>query len=109
MVTRKGPYYDLAAVHAAARAERIEYRGRRVSVDIAELGYGLSDVAGCLLSLTQDGFHKTHRRPDGSIDDACRVRYPRPDGDNELDDLYVKFCLVRDCLIVDLGSFHLHR
>lgn len=109
MVKEKEPYYNLAAVHAAAKAENIEYRGRRVSVDIAELGYRLSDVAGCLLSLTRDGFHKAHHRRDGSIDDAYRVRYPRPGGDNEVDDLYVKFRLVQDCLIVDLGSFHLHR
>jgi len=30
-------------------------------------------------------------------------------GDEIVDKLYVKFCLIDDCLVIDLASFHLPR
>lgn len=103
------PYYNLDEVRSAAKAERIRYRGRRVFLDAASLGYQLEHVVSCLSALTVEEFQKTHFREDGSIDDAYVTRYPRPDGDGELDELYVKFSLVDDLLMISLGSFHLSR
>ncbi|PPK51352.1 MqsR (Motility quorum-sensing regulator) toxin of toxin-antitoxin system [Marinobacter persicus] len=103
------PYYNLDEVRSAAKAERIRYRGRRVFLDAANLGYQLADVISCLCGLTLEEFQKTHFREDGSIDDAYVTRHPRPDGDGALDELYVKFSLVDDFLMISLGSFHLSR
>jgi hypothetical protein len=103
------PYYNLDEVRSAAKAEKIHYRGRRVFLDAASLGYQLTDVVSCLSALTVEEFQKTHFREDGSIDDAYLTRYPRPDGEGELDELYVKFSLVGDVLMIGLGLFHLRR
>ncbi|GHC35104.1 type II toxin-antitoxin system MqsR family toxin [Aidingimonas halophila] len=103
------PIHDLRDVHAAARDRRIEYRGRKVMRDTANLGYDLDDVADCLLCLSEREFRKSHVRDVGPSDDEYICCYPRPgsDDDEAVDRLYVKFRLVDDCLIVDLGSFHL--
>lgn len=50
--------YDLGQVKAAAQNLDIEYRGRKVSRDIANLGYDLSDVSKCLSALTPSNFRK---------------------------------------------------
>jgi hypothetical protein len=102
------PIYDLNDVHAAARQLRIEYRGRKVMRDVANLGYELEDVADCLSRLSEAEFSKSHFRQAAPGDDEYICRYPRPDSqDGETDQLYVKFCLIDNCLVVDLGSFHL--
>lgn len=103
------PYYNLDDVRSAAKAERIRYRGRRIFLDAANLGYQLADVVSCLSALTIEEFHKTHSREDGSKDDAYLTHYPRPGCDGEVDELYVKFSLVGDVLMISLGSFHLRR
>lgn len=102
--------YDLEVVRQLAKAESIEYQGRRVSVDVAELGYELSDVAKCIAQLTADEFDKTHDYGNGPQLDAYITRYQRPDGeDGEMDELYVKFALLNECLVISLASFHLPR
>ena len=101
--------YNLADVKTAAMAFRIEYRGRRVQQRIADLGYDLKDVVACLAQLTTSDFRKTHYYDDGTPpDDDYIYRYTRCVDDEETtDELYIKFCLVDDCLVIDLGSFHL--
>lgn len=101
-------HYDLEDVRQAAKSCRIQYHGRRVGVDIAELGYQLGDVAQCLAALTADEFHKTHVWNDLAFD-AYITRFARPGAEDEVDELYVKFALLDDCLMIHLGSFHLPR
>ncbi|QEP43512.1 hypothetical protein D5085_10470 [Ectothiorhodospiraceae bacterium BW-2] len=101
--------YNLEDVKTAAIASRIEYRGLKVQRDIANLGYDINDVIDCLMHLSPANFRKTHYYDDGSLpDDDYIFRYTRCVDDEETTDkLYVKFCLVDDCLMIDLGSFHL--
>lgn len=104
------PHYDLDQVREAALAERIQFRGRNVGRDIANLGYDLSDVVNCLVRLKHCDFHKTHVYENGEIDDAYRLNHNKSfNGQSRLDSLYIKFCLMDDYLEIDLGSFHLNR
>lgn len=103
------PVYDLKDVRQAALAYRIEYRGRKVQRDVANLGYQLCDVAECLAQLRESDFSKSidygNEQP---IDDVYIVTYPLPNSENiEFDQLYVKFCLMNDSLSIELASFHL--
>lgn len=99
--------YDLGKVKAAAQGSNIEYRGRKVSRDIANLGYTLEDVANCLCQLAPSDFRKSHTYQNQPPDDEYRCTYfPSSDAETA-DDLYIKFCVVDDVLIIDLASFHL--
>lgn len=101
--------YDLRDVKACAQQLNIEYRGRKVSRDTANLGYALKDVADCLSRLTSGDYRKTHYNKTPP-DDEYICSYSKVDGDDEIvDKLYVKFCLIDDCLVIDLASFHLPR
>ena len=101
-------YYDLNSVKQAALSEKIEFRGRKVGRDVANLGYDLSDVVFCLANLSAADFHKTHHYDNGDVDDAYRFEYVRSSGDgNQVDRLYIKFCLMDNYLEIDLGSFHI--
>ena len=101
--------YLLEDVKVAARAARIQYRGRNVQRDIANLGYDLNNVIDCLMQLSESNFRKTHIYKEGAPpDDDYTCQYTRQvDGEGVTDELYIKFCLVDDCLMIDLGSFHL--
>lgn len=100
--------YSLKDVRKAAQQLNIEYRGRKVQRDVANLGYDIHDVAKCLCTLTEDDFRKTHYRDVGPPDDEYICSFTKFVNDEEqVDDLYVKFCLIESCLVVDLASFHL--
>lgn len=100
--------YSLKDVREAAQQLNIEYRGRKVQRDIANLGYDIHDVANCLCTLTEDDFRKTHYREVGPPDDDYICRFTKFVGDDkQVDELYVKFCLIKNCLVVDIASFHL--
>lgn len=100
------PYYNLDDVRNVARNEHIEYRGRKVRQDIDNLGYELTDVVACLMSLTYSDFYKSYRHDNGDIDDAYRTNFT-PYDSTESDPIYIKFALINNCLIIDLASFHL--
>lgn len=100
--------YDLEQVKAAARSLNIEYRGRKVSRDIANLGYDIADVSSCLYQLRISDFHKTHCYENQPPDDGYICRYKVDPEEDEYDELYVKFCLIDGyLLVIDLASFHL--
>jgi len=103
------PVYDLEEVRQAALAYKIEYRGRKVQRDVANLGYQLRDVAQCLAQLRESDFSKSIDYGNGqAIDDVYIVTYPNPHSENlEFDQLYVKFCLINAHLSIDIASFHL--
>ncbi|MCH8549174.1 MAG: type II toxin-antitoxin system MqsR family toxin [Balneolaceae bacterium] len=104
------PLYDLEVVRQAAREQAVQYRGRRVNLDILNLGYELDDVCRCLLLLTRENFYKSHHYEGRPGDDAYRLSAPRPASAGEgFDDLYIKFCVIGDEVLVELGSFHLQR
>lgn len=101
--------YCLQDVHLIAQKQHIEYFGRVVSRDAAELGYSFEDVVRCVLNITEDEFSKTLRYDTGPVFDVYLTRYPRPNCEGELDELYVKLALVKDRLVLTLASFHLQR
>ena len=106
------PVYSLCDVQKAVREGKIEYRGRKVRQNIEDLGYEFEDVKNCLLSLTECNFRKTHCR-EGEIpdDDDYVIKYCKKlnDDDSRIDELYIKFCLVDECLCINIGSFHLQQ
>jgi len=87
--------YELKDVKAAAQQLNIEYRGRKVFRDTANLGYELKDVADCLSKLTAHEYRKTHYYDKYPPDDEYICSYTKIDADDEkVDELYVKFCCV---------------
>jgi len=104
------PEYDLGKVKASAKRHDIEYRGRNVQRDISNLGYELADVARCLMQLSGNDFGKSFRYEDRPVDDEYMCTFTNAGNEeSEPDDLYIKFCLVDSCQVIDLGSFHLRR
>jgi len=99
--------YNLEQVKAAAQNLDIEYRGRKVSRDIANLGYDINDVSRCLCFLSSIDFRKTHYYENQLPDDEYICRYRKNPDEDEWDELYVKFCLIDEYLVIDLASFHL--
>lgn len=102
------PYYDLDKDRKAAQRLDIEYRGWKVRLDIANLGYELNDVADCIERLTAKNYYKTLTYKDGQIDDVYKCIYQKDNEDEVFkDELYIKLSLYDDCLSISLGSFHL--
>jgi hypothetical protein len=99
--------YNLEQVKAAAQKLDIEYRGRKVGNNIADLGYDLGHVARCLCQLSSSDFHKTHSYVDQPSDDAYICHYKMDPDEDQIDELYIKFCLIEGYLVIDLASFHL--
>lgn len=111
MVTKVGlPKYDLTSVKSAANQLNIEYRGRKVRLDILNLEYELKDVALCLTQLSESDYRKTIHYDDNLPDDEYICNFIKP-GNEELapDRLYIKYCLFEDCMTIELASFHLSR
>ncbi|MCF6319259.1 MAG: type II toxin-antitoxin system MqsR family toxin, partial [Proteobacteria bacterium] len=107
--------YDLKDVIAAAKQNKIIYRGSKVYHNIAALGYDDDDVSYCLENLSESDFSKTICYSEDSLskaDDVYIVSYTktivRDVGEKKYTDkLYIKFSLLDGCLDIDLGSFHL--
>lgn len=99
--------YDLKLVKEAARNGNIEYRGLKVSTDIANLGYEFSDVCNCLMLIDPSDFDKTHTYANSPPYDSYICRYKKNVDEELFDELYIKFCLFDDYLEIDLASFHL--
>ena len=103
------PEYDLKFVKTAVTNSKIEYRGWLVQRDIANLGYKLEDVCDCLLTLREDDFDKTHYYEDGVPPDDSYIFHHTKQYSERKDELYIKFCLLNEFLILEIGSFHLPR
>jgi len=104
------PEYDLLDVKSAAQRLNIEYRGRIVQRDIINLGYELADIAECIKQLSPDDHRKSIPYKDRPTDDEYICEFTKAGNEGSgPDDLYIKFCLIDNYLIIDLGSFHLCR
>lgn len=100
------PEYNLSEVHEAIRNERLRYQ-RTVQSQVIALEYEFYDVKQCLLSLTENNFHKTLSYDNKRPHDVYKVRYPNPNNEEELDHLYIKFYMCNGHLTLTLASFHL--
>jgi len=104
------PKYDLTAVKEAANQLNIEFRGRKVRLDILNLEYELENIALCLAQLSENDYRKTIHYADRPADDEYICHFIKS-GNKELppDRLYIKYCLFEDCMVIELASFHLSR
>lgn len=104
--------YDLMDVKEAAKLQNINFSGRKVSKDAAELGYQLKDIAECIYNLTPEEFKQTQYYDNRPPCDEYLCTHSvkcNDDGDDVIDELYVKFCLIDNYLVIDLASFHLRQ
>lgn len=96
---------NLDEMRQAATKQQINYAGRKVSRDIANLGYTLPEVASCIASLTPNDFKESIDYPDKSYDvyikDVVRT--------DQVDRIYMKLRLHEngEIKILEIGSFHL--
>ena len=104
------PKYDLFDVKTAANQLNLEFRGRKVRLDILNLEYELKDVALCLAQLSESDYRKTTRYEDRLPDDEYICNFIKPGNEGLAPDkLYIKYCLIEGCLVIELASFHLTR
>lgn len=100
--------YSLARVSELAARESVHYASTRVQNDVANLGYGLAEVCACLSSLSSNDLsHSERYRRGGAWHDVYKISWSLPG--RVPDDLYIKFRMDGDLLVIDLCSFHRHR
>ncbi|WP_321528301.1 type II toxin-antitoxin system MqsR family toxin [Sedimenticola selenatireducens] len=97
--------YSLSCIKRLAAEGSVSYASSRVQRHIENLDYSPSDVHECLSKLTPEHYQKSilyENRP--SWLDVYHIRYAASGSYEE--DLYIKLKLNRDCIIVELHSFH---
>lgn len=100
------PAYPLDNIRALAEQNRIRYEGRKVSRDIANLGYTLDDVARCITGLRAAHFKETVVFENATFD-VYSKDFHRSE-DLPPDRIYMKLRLLENGdLEVGIGSFHL--
>lgn len=104
---RDYPRHDLRQIHVLAALHRVVYANRSVERDAMNLGYGPDDVCCCLQKLKSSDFRHSGRYDTPLWYDVYRSRCTSPAG--YVDDWYIKLSLGKDCLVIDLFSFHLTR
>lgn len=79
--------------------------GKKIRVDVAQLGYSHEDQCGCIAKLQATEFRESIKYPDcKDWLDVYLTRYLCAAGVEN--DLYVKLMLTKDCLLVTLHSLH---
>jgi hypothetical protein len=97
--------YSLDAVHRLAKASSVVLESRRVLRHVENLQYGIDDVNRLLQCLRRDHFlHAERYVDDQRWHDVYRL--PHPVALNPNEHLYIKFRLNRDCIVIQLCSFH---
>jgi hypothetical protein len=100
--------YALEQVRAVASVGKVGFASRRVSQDIANLGYSLDQVCECLAALEACHFHESVRRDQSEAwVDVYLMHWSLDQG--KTDPLYIKFKLVNGALVLTLISFHLEH
>ncbi len=99
------PTYSLDVIHQMAREPDKIFLSRLAQRDSLNLGYGMTDIVGCIGALQPSNFLNTQNY-NGIILDAYRILYSGPSGN--VDDLYIKLRLTADQrLAISITSFHL--
>lgn len=106
--------YSLEQIRSLAQRGMVRYGSRTVMRDVENLSYAPEDVHQCLQTLNQCHFQQSLRyAPGGPWLDVYHITYNVPTGENaptgDVDDLYIKLKLDRDCVVVILASFHRKR
>lgn len=102
---RDAPEYSLDAIRRLAGFGQVEYRGKKVQSDVARLDLHLDGVCQCLQTLQPDHFAHSLRYDNfPRWHDVYKCCYRTDDGRDI--DLYIKLRLSRDCVVIELCSFH---
>ncbi|MGB0721758.1 MAG: type II toxin-antitoxin system MqsR family toxin [Gammaproteobacteria bacterium] len=105
---RETPEYSLERVRDLAERGSVQFAGSRVFRDVENLGYAPENVHDCLRKLDKQHFrHSIWYSKTKSWNDVYRLSFMAPSGD--VDHLYIKLKLNRDCVVVVLQSFHRDR
>jgi|SRR5476649_498043 len=100
------PCYDLRDVFIATLNDDI-ILSRKAQKDSRNLGYSRDDLIRCLQSLKPSDFkHCKIYPPNPFPHDVYVTRYYRSPEDN-YDDVYIKFFMAHNNIIIELMSFHL--
>ena len=97
--------YSLDGIRRLAGFKQIELRGRRLRRHLGELGYELDDLCDCLVSLQKHHFSHSERYHNyRRWHDVYKMRHAGKDGVSH--DMYIQLRLDRDCIVIELCSFH---
>jgi hypothetical protein len=101
------PAYSLGTVHGLAAAEKVHYAGDRVFADTSELGLEHSDVCDCLQQLASHHFDSSIQYEGRQTwHDVYKMSITAPSG--RAHDMYIKFKMFNECLVLYVCSFHPH-
>lgn len=97
--------YSLEQVHRLASFGQVDLRGIKIRQDLVDLGYELDDLCQCLAELERHHFRHSERYENFTRwHDVYKKRHTGPDGQTR--NLYIKLRLSRDCITIEMCSFH---
>jgi hypothetical protein len=103
--TKGEPEYSLDGVRRLAGFQQVHFMYRRVQKHLDNLGFGIDDVCARLGALELSNFHRSE-----CYDNDARWHdvyfLPHPVSTNPNERLYIKFRVSRDCVWIELCSFH---
>ena len=96
--------YSLDRIKELAEWGNVMYLSSRVTRHVENLGYSPDDVHKCLSCLEEENYDKSIRYDGGPWLDIYLISYTGSTGHTE--NLYIKLKLNRDCIVIQLASFH---
>jgi len=96
--------YSLERIKELAESGDVMYLSSRVTKHVENLEYSPCHVHDCLSLLEEENYRGTIRYNNGPWLDEYLISYKGPTG--HVDDLYIKLKLNRDCIVIELASFH---
>lgn len=97
--------YSLEGLRRLAGFGQVVLLYRRVQRHVEDLGYGLDDVCERLCELRESNFHHSENYDDDPRWHDVYV-LPHPVAGNANERLYIKFRVSRDCVYIEMCSFH---
>lgn len=103
--TKDASEYSLEAVHRLADFQQVRFMYRRIQRHLDMLGYEMDEVCARLSNLCESNFvHSERYVDDKRWHDVYFLPHPVPG--NAYERLYIKFRVDRDCVWIELCSFH---
>ncbi len=101
---RDSKEYSLVRIKELAERGDVIYLSKRVTKHIENLSFSPEDVHKCLSCLDEENYRGTVRYDGKPWLDEYLISYTGSTG--HTDDLYIKLKLNRDCVVIQLASFH---
>lgn len=99
------PEYSLDGLKRLARFGQVQFMSSRITRHLSNLGLGIDDVCVRLCELQATDFHRSERYGDDARWHDVYL-LPHPVASNPRERLYIKFRVSRDCVWIELCSFH---